>query len=442
MVGDFTGNGFDDLVGRVEETGDWWVAVNDGTGSFASQHWGRWTPSVQWLDAMVGDFDGDGKADIAGRVASTGEWWVAESTGTGFSNQKWGRWTAGTDTWIHVMVGDFDNDGQDDIVGQFASAGDWWVALAQDTGDFSNERWGRWTTSVDWLDVAVGDFDGDGYADLAGRVASTGELWVTKSTGTGFSNERWGRWNAGEDTWINVLVGDFNDDGRDDIAGRVATSGDWWVAVAKDTGDGFTNERWGRWSVSVSWLDVQVGDFNSDGYADIVGRVASNGEWWVASSTGTGLANERWGRWAAGADTWTDVLVGNFAPAPATAPDGEQGSFAASEEEPEYAALGFSVSEPLPSGQYAELNRFQATGAPRNEFSDPVAVRGELLDTVMHELPYLPRGADSDPARLAPTLASGTRRLGRAGEPAEWESPLDDQVLDPLRLDAYFAAFG
>ncbi len=442
MVGDFTGSGFDDIVGRVQETGDWWVAVNDGTGNFTSQRWGRWTTSVDWLDVAVGDFDGDGYADLAGRVTSTGDWWVASSDGSKFTNQRWGRWSSGADTWTDVMVGDFDNDGQDDIVGRHVASGDWWVALGSESESaFTNERWGRWTTNVDWLDVVVGDFDGDGYEDVAGRVASTGEWWVAKSTGTGFASQRWGRWSAGADTWTNVLVGDFDNDGQDDIAGRAAASGDWWVAIAKDTGDGFINQRWGRWSPSVSWLDVQVGDFNDDGYADIVGRVASNGDWWVAKSTGTGLANERWGRWAAGANTWVDVLVGNFAPAPAPVADGSEASFAASGEgEPESAALGFFASTVSPSVQYTVLPGPTTAVAPLAGLHDPATVRGDLLDTVMRERPYLRLAADGDPAQVTPTIPAGIRRLVRAGEPVDWESLLDDQAFDPLRLDAYFAA--
>ncbi len=317
MIGDFTGNGFDDIVGRVQETGDWWVAVNDGTGSFTNQRWGRWSPNVQWVDVLLGDFNGDGYADLAGRVASTGDWWVAKSNGTGFVNQRWGRWAAGAGTWTDVLVGDFNGDGRDDIAGRAASSGDWWVALGNETGDgFINQRWGRWTTGATWLDVQIGDFNADGQADIVGRVANSGDWWIAKSTGTGFSNERWGRWAAGAGTWTDVLVGDFNGDGRDDIAGRAASSGDWWLALGKETGDGFINERWGRWTTGATWLDVQMGDFNADGQADIVGRVANSGDWWIAKSTGTGFSNERWGRWAAGQNTWTDVLVGNFAPAP------------------------------------------------------------------------------------------------------------------------------
>jgi hypothetical protein len=50
--------------------------------------------------------------------------------------------------------------------------------------------------------------------------------------------------------------------GRSDLAGRVASSGDWWVA--RSDGDSFTNEKWGRWSTAVGWADVHAGNFGWD----------------------------------------------------------------------------------------------------------------------------------------------------------------------------------
>ena len=61
-------------------------------------------------------------------------------------------------------------------------------------------------------------------------------------------------------------MGDFNGDGRDDIAGRTP-SGGWWVA--RSTGSQFINGLWGNWSSRVSWDDVLVGDFNGDGRDDL-----------------------------------------------------------------------------------------------------------------------------------------------------------------------------
>src|SRR5205807_3351895 len=52
----------------------------------ALSRWGQWSTAVNWVDVHVGDFTGDKKDDIAGRVQPTGKWWVASSLGNSFNN--------------------------------------------------------------------------------------------------------------------------------------------------------------------------------------------------------------------------------------------------------------------------------------------------------------------------------------------------------------------
>ncbi len=295
-----------DLVGFASN-GGWWMAESNGVDGFTNQKGTMWSTSVTWVDVMAGDFNGDGLDDIVGRNAANGDWWVALSNGDGtFTNQKWTRWSTSVN-WTDVMVGDFNGDGRDDIVGRVASSGDWWIASSTGAA-FTNSKWTRWSTGVTWTDVMVGDFNGDGRDDIVGRVASSGDWWIGNSTGTSFTNQKWTRWSTGV-MWVDVMVGDFNGDGRDDIVGRAASSGDWWIASS--TGTSFTNQKWTRWSTGVTWVDVMVGDFNGDGRDDIVGRAASSGDWWIGNSTGTAFTNQKWTRWSASA-SWTDVMVGDF----------------------------------------------------------------------------------------------------------------------------------
>jgi hypothetical protein len=55
-------------------------------------HYGiAWSPTVNWQDVQIGDFDGDGLSDIAGR-SDSGKWVVAISQGDGFINSIWATW--------------------------------------------------------------------------------------------------------------------------------------------------------------------------------------------------------------------------------------------------------------------------------------------------------------------------------------------------------------
>ena len=304
VKGDFTGKGLMDIAGRTA-AGDWWVGVNTGS-SFTWSRWTTWYPGVTWVDVKVGDFTGDGKADIVGRVLQSGQWWVAQSTGSSFINTLWATWYPGIN-WVDVQVGDFNGDGKADIAGRASGAGQWWVGLS--TGShFTTTLWTTWDPSVTWVDVKVGDFNGDGKADIIGRELQNGQWWVAFSNGSSaFSNVLWATWSPAV-TWVDVQVADFNGDGKSDIAGRVLQSGQWWLSLS--TGSSATTSFWGTWSTAVSWLDVQVGDFNGDGHMDIVGR-ANNGQWWVAVNTGNYFTNYFWGGWDPSAG-WQDVFVGRI----------------------------------------------------------------------------------------------------------------------------------
>jgi hypothetical protein len=305
LYGDFNGDGQEDIAGRDAATGRWYVSTSTSEG-FVTTIWGIWSTNATWQDVTVGDFNGDGMDDITGRVGTSGQWWVAESTGTAFTNANWGRWSTAV-SWLDVKVADFDGDGNSDIAGRVSTSGDWWVASSTGTA-FANSKWSRWTTSVEWINVATGDFNGDGSMDLVGQVSHNGSWYVATSTGSAFTNAKWGQWSSAVD-WVDVSIGDFNGDGLSDLIGRVVTSGKWYVATSN--GSSFTNANWGRWSSAVAWLDVQVGDFDGDGNSDLAGRVATSGDWWVAKSDGDSFSSERWGRWST-AVGWVDVHAGNF----------------------------------------------------------------------------------------------------------------------------------
>jgi hypothetical protein len=306
--GDFNGDGRADLVGRVKETGDWWVALSNGT-SFTNLHFGAWSanPAVTWVDVKVGDFNGDGKADIVGRWLQSGQWWLAQSTGSSFTNVLWATWNPNV-TWTDVNVGDFNGDGKADITGRASAYGQWYTGLSNGSS-FSTSLWATWNSAVNWVDVKVGDFNGDGKSDIVGRYAAAGQWYVGLSSGSGFNTSLWATWNPAA-TFVDVNVGDFNGDGKADIIGRWLQGGTWFVA--QSTGVAFNTSAWGSWSPNVTWDNVQVGDFNSDGKTDIAGQVSGAGQWWTSISTGSSLSTSLWATWPANF-TWVDVHADNYA---------------------------------------------------------------------------------------------------------------------------------
>jgi VCBS repeat protein len=209
-------------------------------------------------------------------------------------------------TWVDVRIGDLNGDGEADIVARDLNTGQWWAAISNGSS-FTTSLWATWSPAVTWVDVRIGDLNGDGEADIVGRDLSTGQWWAGLSTGSSFTTSLWATWSPAV-TWVDVRIGDLNGDGKADIVGRDLSTGQWWAGLS--TGSSFTTSLWATWSPTVTWADVRIGDLNGDGKADIVGRDLSTGQWWAGLSTGSSFTTSLWATWSP-AVTWVDVQIGD-----------------------------------------------------------------------------------------------------------------------------------
>jgi hypothetical protein len=236
-----------------------------------------------WVQVFHGDFNGDGKQDVAG-IDSSGQWWVSLSTGTSFSPRtKWAQWSIPA-AWTKLFVADVDGDGKDDIVG-FGYNGAWFVGLSNGTNAFTTgSAWAQWSIPASWDQVFVGDFNGDHKADIAG-MGNNGAWFVGLSNGTDtYATEAaWAHWSIGA-SWSQLFVGDFNGDGKEDVAG-FGVNGTWFVGQCNGADTLNTGAAWAHWSSPASWSQLFVADFNGDGKADIAGA-GVNGAVFVGLSNG------------------------------------------------------------------------------------------------------------------------------------------------------------
>ena len=289
--------------------GYWLLNTSDGA-AFTQSTFAYWSTAVEWDAVLQGDFNGDGLQDVAGRT-HIGQWWssINQGDGTAAAPDFMIYWKPSLNI-THYVSGDFNGDGRTDVAG-ISSNGVWWGGLARsDTVGFSNTRMGAWSTALTFTSIETGDFNGDGRTDIAG-LSSTGQ-WiglVGKASG-GWETVSLGFWSPALKFTNDIVTGDFNGDGKTDIAGRTE-AGQWWAAIANTDTVGFTNALIGGWSTSVSWKNVNVGDFNGDGQADIIAR-ASNGQWWGLVSDGTaGLrTNTHIGYWNPNV-VWTGIITGD-----------------------------------------------------------------------------------------------------------------------------------
>ncbi|MBF0316915.1 MAG: VCBS repeat-containing protein [Nitrospirae bacterium] len=120
-VGDFDGDGRDDIIFRHEGIGKLAIWLMDGTTARASM---VQLPlkDPQWRIARVGDFDGDGKADILYKNVRTGDVAIWFMDGTTVKDAKIVA-TVADDSWHIVRVGDYNGDGKLDILWQNDTTG-------------------------------------------------------------------------------------------------------------------------------------------------------------------------------------------------------------------------------------------------------------------------------------------------------------------------------
>lgn len=283
VTGDFNGDGRDDIAGR-NSAGDWLVGLSTGIADFTTSTWGNWSTSANWLDVTVGDVNADGRADIVGRRASDGVWEVAISSGSSFSNSTGATWSPSV-SWAGVNVADFTGDGRDDIAGYNPATGQWIVSASSGT-DFTTSTWAQWTAGT-YNDIVTGDFDGDNRADVAGRDTS-GHWHVGRSSSIAFGNSIWATWSDTAD-WQDVNVGDFNGDGKQDLIARDGSGSNWTIALSN--GAGFTSSTW----TSTGNLEqIKTADLDGDGRTDLLGLVGGSREWRTELSNGTGFTDQYW----------------------------------------------------------------------------------------------------------------------------------------------------
>jgi hypothetical protein len=263
---------------------------------------GHWNPALTLVNVLAADVTGDGRPELVARD-SNNNWYVAFNKGTTFTVLKWGSWP--TDgKFVDIFAADMYGYGFSEIIGRNTVDGKWNV-LYNVGNKFNNYILGAWSTSITWKDVRVGDVNADGIADIVGRNAATGELNVSvSSVGHIPDPVVWGKWSATA-PWTEVRLMDFNGDGRADLLGKVSNT--WYVAVSFPTSK-FATQTWGMWTPE-TYTDIVVRDFNGDGLADIAAR-NSKGEWQVLRNTGAAFAAlAKWGAWTTGG-TWKDVRGG------------------------------------------------------------------------------------------------------------------------------------
>jgi hypothetical protein len=260
-VNDFSGDRRSDFVLWRAAQGQWLI-VDGATDQPQTAQWGQ-AGDV----AVPGDYDGDGKADLA-VFGKDGHWRIRLSSDGTTLDKVWGL---GTDV---PVPGDYDGDGRTDPA-VWRGAESTWHILRSSDNQVETVFWG--TSNAPYRDLPVAaDYDGDGRTDIAVFRQANGHWYIRQSLDGATVDKHWG---MGTDL---PVPGDFDGDGKTDIAVWRVAERAWYILQSSD---GETRSAVWKASYAPHFDELVVGDYDGDGKADFAVWRKADGRWYIMQSS-------------------------------------------------------------------------------------------------------------------------------------------------------------
>jgi photosystem II stability/assembly factor-like uncharacterized protein len=262
-IADFDGDGRTDVSVFRASSGYWYLSQSSA--GFRAVNFGMAGDRL-----APGDYDGDGRTDVAVFRPSNGYWYLLDSSTGAFRYIQFGQ------SGDMTAPGEFDGDGKTDI-GVFRPSTGYFYYLRSSDGIYQFIKWGQ-----DGDQPVLGDYDGDGTSDFAIFRPSTSGFYVLRSSDGLVQGQQWG--TAGD----KPIAGDFDGDGKTDFAVFRPSAGAWYYLRSSD--NSFGGIAWG------SPGDIPAaGDYDGDGVSDVAVFRPSSGVFYIWQSATSALRAEQWG---------------------------------------------------------------------------------------------------------------------------------------------------
>lgn len=232
--------------------------------------------TATWVHQANFDADGDGDKDILITNTSDGKWRILTME-NGLYQSNSPLWMNSSLTYTFAGAGDLDGDGDDDIILFNTGGGTYQRNTIQANAVISKNYMPLWGGVYTF--EAMGDFDGDLDDDILMRNSSTGRYnRFDIQNGVIVDNGGLFPVYASSDFTFQG-VADLDADGDDDLLVRSTSTGSWVSFIMQNNLVQSTVPQ-GNLYASSDWVFQGVGDFDNDGDDDILLRdMVTTADW-------------------------------------------------------------------------------------------------------------------------------------------------------------------
>ncbi|MDX8355525.1 FG-GAP-like repeat-containing protein [Cognatiyoonia sp. IB215182] len=288
IVGDYDGNGVDDrsVFWRDDGANRHFLGHADGSATRNVDLLSRASVDQDPKRYIAGDFNGDGRDDFAivWHVSGQNRFFFNEDDGTIDQEFELLDRAAVDQKQSSMISGDFDGDGLDDLMFHWESSGVNRIFYGKHDKTFAHDFDPIEREFIkgngESVEVRSGDFDGDGRDDIAFFWSSIGQVRVVYADGSKGFEQYYLASNGSALEGMNVfLAGDFDGDGIDDLFFGAETTGENWTVFGDvNRNTYFLIDQFSRDFIATPATLWEAGDFNGDGADEIVWLDGSTGE--------------------------------------------------------------------------------------------------------------------------------------------------------------------